>query len=143
MLGLANALVTAKGVTRRLVVTGPTLPAPLEITDQAALANVWGEEFMGAPAAEPDSSWSRYEVAFYVQPPRTEAVRMMYVAIYVRDPTSGAGFVYLPSRGEEHYRLNVRTILREGQDGKWHHASEAWNEAISKRLGSRPSTLRP
>ena len=75
-----------------------------------------------------------------MQPPRTEAVRKMYVVIYVRDPTSGAGLVYLPGRGEEHYRLNVRTILREGQDGKWHHASEAWNEAISKRLGSRPST---
>jgi hypothetical protein len=31
--------------------------------------------------------------------------------------TQTAGFVYLPGRGEERYRLNVSTILREGQEG--------------------------
>lgn len=101
MLVWIAAPAAAKGITRRLVVTGPAVPVGLEITDPAALANVWGGEFIGPPTSEPDAAWPRYVVAFDVQPPRTDAVRMMYVVMYVRDPKGPGGFVYLPGRGEE------------------------------------------
>jgi hypothetical protein len=126
--------VAAKGVTRCLVVTGPGLPAPINITDPAALGNVWGGEFLAAPTLEPDQAWPRYVVEFHVQPPRTDAVRKMYVIQYVRDPKSGAGFVYLPGRGDERYRLNVGTFERPAQDGKWHLAAATWSQAINARL---------
>jgi hypothetical protein len=106
---------------------------PLEITDPAALANVWGGEFIAEPTSEPDRAWPRYHVAFYVQRPHTDAVTMMYVVRYVRDPETGAGIVYVPSRGEEWYRLNVSTILR-GSEGEWHRATPSWSQAVNKRL---------
>jgi hypothetical protein len=137
-----NVAPLAKGTTRRLVVTGPTLPALLEITDPAALANVWGGEFLGAPAAEPDPAWPRFEVAFYVQTPRSDVMSKRYVVVYVRDPDSLAGFVYLPGRGEEWYRLNVSTILRDGQDGRSHRAADVWNQAITSRLADGRIQLR-
>src|SRR5262245_5460084 len=133
MFGLAATSAGAKGVTRRLVVSGSTLVDPIEITDPAALANVWGGEFIAAPTSEPDRMWPRYEVAFYVQPPRTDGVRMMYVVRYVRDSKAGAGFVYLPGRGEHWYRLNVSTILR-GSEGEWHRATPSWSKAVNGRL---------
>ena len=58
----------------------------------------------------------------------------MYVVSYVRDPQSGSGFVYLPGRGEEGWAMNVRTILRDGQDGRWHHADREWSDALARAL---------
>ena len=125
--------VSAKGQTRRLTVTGPTVQGPLEVTDPIALASVWGGEFIGASASEPNPDWPRYVVSFHVQPPRTDAVKVMYVVHYARDPQSGEGFVYLPGPGQEWYRLNASTILRSG-DGRWHRAAVPWSRAINARL---------
>ena len=35
-------------------------------------------------------------------------------------------------------KANVSTILREGQDGHWHHAEREWSEAVAKVL-TRPN----
>jgi hypothetical protein len=123
----------AKGRTVRLTISGPGLSGPIETMEPKALANVWVGSFIGGLAAEPDKTLPRYVVTFYVQPPR-ENVRAMYVVYYVRDPRSREGFVYLPGRGEDGYSLNVRTILRDGQDGRWHNASAEWSDAIVAAL---------
>jgi hypothetical protein len=136
VLALAEGM-AAKGPTTRLVISGPGLPQPIETTDPEALANVWAGSFIGEPASEPDKSLSRYAVTFYVRPPREAFSRAMYVVYYVRDPGSGRGFVYLPGRGEEGWAMNVRTILRDGQDGRWHQAAAGWNDAVASALSRR------
>ena len=132
MVALADGL-DAKGPTTRLVISGPGLSQPVETTDPKALANVWGGSFIAEPAPEPDSALPRYLVTFYVQAPR-ETPRAMYAVTYVRDPQSGRGFVYLPGRGEEGWAMNVRTILRDGQDGRWHRANREWSDALARAL---------
>ena len=123
----------AKGPTTRIVISGPPLPRPVETTDPKALANVWAGRFIAEPASEPDPALPRYLVTFYVQAPR-ETPRAMYIVSYVRDPQSGGGFVYLPGRGEEGWAMNVRTILRDGQDGRWHRATREWSDALARAL---------
>jgi hypothetical protein len=128
------AIPAAKGETVRLTITGPSLPHAVDVTSSAALAaNVWSDNFFGNPAVEPDKAFPRYTVSFYVEPPRS-SVRMMYVVYYVRNPKTGQGFIYLPGRGEEWYRLNVSTILRDGRDAKWHQAANDWSNAIAAAL---------
>ncbi len=133
VVALADGL-AAKGPTTRLVILGPGLSRPVETTDPKALANVWAGRFIAEPAPEPDHALPRYLVTFYVQAPR-ETPRAMYAVTYVRDPQSGSGFVYLPGRGEEGWAMNVRTILRDGQDGRWHHAAAGWSDAVASALG--------
>jgi hypothetical protein len=120
--------------TVKLTISGPGLSQSLEVTDPPvlALSNVFSGAFISTPATEPDAAWPRYAVAFDIQ--TLEQVRLAYVVSYSRNRWTGEGFVYLPGRGEDWYRLNVSTILRDGQDGKWHHASEAWSRAIDAHL---------
>jgi len=140
-LGLALAVVVsigaslvAKGETVRLSITGPGLTEPLVVTDAAALVHVWSDAFIGPMSGAPDTSLPRYQVSFHVLPARSREVRVMYVVHYVVDPRTSEGFVYLPGRGEESYQLNVSTMLREKDDGRWHRAPRAWSRAISARL---------
>lgn len=123
----------AKGPTVKLTITGQDFSRPIEVTEPEALVHVWSSDFIRLPAAEPDQSLPRYIVSFFVQFPASP-VRMVYVVYYSVDPQTGKGFVYLPGRGEEWYTLNASTILRPGQDGKWHHASDRWSMAISAGL---------
>jgi hypothetical protein len=141
VVALADGL-AAKGPTTRLVISGPGLSPPVETTNPKALANVWGGDFIAEPASEPDKALPRYLVTFYVQAPREATPIPKYVVSYVRDPRSGRGFIYLPGRGEQGHAMNVRTILREGQDGRWHHAATEWSDAVALAL-SRRSPPRP
>ncbi len=126
--------VAAKGETVRLSITGPDLTEPLVVTDAAALVHVWSNGFIGPVSGAPDTSLPRYQVSFHVLPARSTTVRVMYVVHFVVDPHTNEGFVYLPGRGEDGYRLNVSTMLRETDDGRWHRAPQAWSRAISARL---------
>jgi hypothetical protein len=128
------AVVAAKGQTRRLLVTGGTLQAPIEITSPDALANVWGGSFLGEPTLEPSATLPRYTVSFYVVPPRETADRLMYVVSYVRDLDGAGGVVCLPGLGEPTNALNVRTILRPDQDGHCHRGEPHWSRAINAAL---------
>ena len=134
MLSCGVAVVAAKGQTRRLVVAGRTLQAPVEITSPDALADVWGGSFLGEPTPEPSATVQRYTVSFYVVPPRETADRLMYVVTYVRDPDGTGGVVCLPGRGEPMYALNVTTILRPKQDGRCHRGEARWSLAINADL---------
>lgn len=129
--------IAAKGETIRLTITGPGLPAPLDVTEPAALANVWAGRFIGHLAVEPDTALPRYVVSFVVKPPREQQARTMYVVTFVVERDSRRGFVYLPGPGEDGYRMNAGTILRDGQDGHWHEASEDWSGALAQRISER------
>jgi hypothetical protein len=130
--GLLHAALPKETV--KLTISGPGLPQSIEVTDPfaLALASVFSGEFIGTPATEPDPSWPRYAVAFDVQ--TLDRVKMAYVVSYSRSRWTGEGFIYLPGRGENWYRLNISTIIRDGQDGRWHHAPAAWSHAINAHL---------
>lgn len=124
----------AKAATVKLIISGPDLPAPLEVTDEQILnlSNVWVGQFLDGSRGSPEKSpegLKPYELTFYVKL-RDEDVRMMYVAYYYPDPSAKLGYIYLPGIHEPWYYLNVRSILRAGQDGRWNYASPAWEALI-------------
>jgi hypothetical protein len=134
---LLVAPLAAKGPTVKLTVTGASLTHPVDITSGKALdANIWAGDFLGAPASEPEASLPRYTVSFFAAPPRQPVAVMavMYVVQLALDTRSGEGFVYLPGEGDSDYRTNIHTILRDGQDGKWHRATPQWSGAIAQAL---------
>ena len=126
---------SAKGPTTKLVITGPGLSAPVEISSPAAIApSVYGGEFIGQPAPPPPAILKRYTVTFHVLAPRETAPRPRYQVQFARDPLSAEAFVYLPAPTEPAGKANRHTIMREGQDGRWHHAAPAWSRAVAAAL---------
>ena len=86
--------------------------------------------FIGSPAPNPGAQLTRYTVTFDIQ--TLDGVKeAAYVVQYCVDDSTGEGFVYLPGRGEPSHRRNISTILRDGQDGYWHRASDEWSAAMS------------
>jgi hypothetical protein len=158
ILCLASSSLWAKGPTTRIVITAPSLPGPVEISDTELLRGfaVWsgpGVQVNGQPqshgfiidwpagvVARRPAGLARYEVSFYVRRAnRSLAVspeHLAYVVSYEPDPSGGGGYVYLPGRGDAHYGLNTRTIFR-GHEGHWFRASEAWNQAAMRVIGER------
>jgi hypothetical protein len=128
-----TAVLSAKGPTVKLTVSGGGLPSAIEVTTPAALAHVWSDHFIGSSAPQPRVELPRYQVAFHVLPNGQRVPKVMYVVTYVQDPDSGEAFVYLPGRGEEHSRLNASTILRSGA-GRWHRAVPKWADAVNESL---------
>lgn len=133
------ARVEAKGPTVKLTLTGPGLARAIEITEARLLdgSNVWGGAFIGdTMAAAPTVKTPRYTVAFDVQLPEWQraGVETMYTVSVARDASTGALWLYLPGRGEPGYALNVRTMLRDTQDGHWHRPPVDWANALAKYL---------
>ena len=127
-LGMAQAT-SAKAPTVKIIISGGGLTRPIEVTDQRILdiSNVWSGQFLGGSkgTAKEAPRGLRYEVSFYVEIADDE-VRKVYVLYYYPKP----GYIYLPGKGETWYSLNVGTIIRNGQDGKWNYASPAWEDLI-------------
>jgi hypothetical protein len=121
--------------TAKLTISALVLPRAIEVVDPPllALSNVFAGTFIGTPATEPDPSWTRYTIAFDVQTLRG-VKQAAYVIYYSTNRSTGEGFIYLPGRGDGPYRRNISTILRDGQDGRWHRTTEAWSAAINARL---------
>jgi hypothetical protein len=122
--------------TARLTISGPGLSQPLEVTDENTLAfsNVFAGTFIGEPAVNPpDAELPRYRIVFDIQ--TAEGVRAAaYTVLYCKDRWTGDAFVYVPGYGDDGYRRNIGTILREGQDGRWHRAATPWSQAINRHL---------
>jgi hypothetical protein len=133
-----QSLTFAAGIkeTARLTISGPGLWQPLEVTDENALAlsNVFAGTFIGEPAATPpDSELPRYDIVFDIQ--TAEGVKTAaYTVLYCKNRWTGDAFVYVPGYGDDGYRRNISTILREGQDGRWHRAARPWSQAINPHL---------
>ena len=150
---------SAKGATVRITIQGDGLAAPIEISDPIVRNfEVWSgpgtysngvegtEGFIidwarGVVANRPDGL-RRYEVAFYAE--RAQAVTRVYVVSYELDPSTGPGYVCLPGKGDEWYRLNVSAIYRgAGLNGHCFGATRAWEKFIRpilrKSIASTPS----
>lgn len=139
-----------KGATTKVVIEGPDLSKPIEITDRKILANfnVWTGpgtfstqagfnanapsfiiDWSQGPIAEVPQSIQKYQVSFYSEGP---SERPVYVVYYAVSRSSEPGFVYLPGKFEEWWRLNVGSLVR-GLEGKWFHAWDTW-ETIARPL---------
>lgn len=139
----------SKGATTRITIRDTVSGRSVDITDEAVLErfNVWtgpgtfvngvegSEGFIidwksGIVAQRPDGI-RRYEVRFFVNASSPVNEQPAYVVFYEHDVRSQQGFVYLPGKSDEPYRLNTRTISRgHGYEGNWFHANTAWKTAI-------------
>jgi hypothetical protein len=90
-------------------------PFPKELT---GLVIEWSQG-----ATECPKGVQGYEVSFYV---KLANERLGYVVLYEYDPATERGYIYLPGRGDEWYRLNIGTIFH-GVEGHWYHASTGWD----------------
>ena len=123
----------AKAATFKIIISGPDLPAPLEITDDQILnlSNVWSGQFLDNSHGHPEKPPERlpYELSFYVKL-NEDDLRLMYVVYYYPEPSMKQGQIYLPGHREPWYYLNTGTIIRAGQDGRWNYAAPAWEAMI-------------
>ena len=147
----ATALVFAKGITTKITITGGGLQSPVEISDPEVLNNfnVWSgpgtfandvegtEGFIvdwasGAVTDRPNGLRA-FELSFYVRYANRsfaeQTDQLAYVVSYAIDPATGQGYVYLPGKADELYRLNTKAIYR-GREGNWFRASAAWQMAF-------------
>jgi len=125
---------SAKGPTVKIMISGGGLTSAIEVTDPRILeiSNVWGGQFLDrsrGTAEEPPRGLRRYEVSFYVKFADND-VRKKYVVYYYPNLSAEQGYIYLPGKEETWYHLNVGTIWRQGQDGKWNYASPRWEDLI-------------
>jgi hypothetical protein len=135
----------AKENTVKIVISGAGLKAPIEITDPKTLMNfsVWTGpgtstanhqgliiDWSQGPVRETPNMVHKYQVSFYAGASPHE--RMVYVVYYAINSEASPGYVYLPGKSDEYYRLNVQSILR-GEEGKWFPAWNAW-ERVARPL---------
>jgi hypothetical protein len=147
----ATAVVFAKGATTKITITGAGLQSPVEISDPEILKNfnVWSgpgtfandvegtEGFIvdwasGAVTDRPNGL-PTFELRFYVRyanrPFSEQTDQLAYIVSYAVDPATGQGYVYLPGKSDEPYRLNTKAIYR-GSEGNWFRANAAWQTAF-------------
>ena len=149
-LSVVPSRLLAKGATTKMVIEGPGLSRPIEITDRRILANfnVWARpgtfssqpgfnanapsfiiDWSYGPITEVPNASQKYQVSFYT---KELSEHPIYVVYYAFARSSETGYVYLPGESEEWWRLNVTSILR-GVEGKWFHAWSTW-ENIARPL---------
>src|SRR5262249_19701032 len=141
----------AKGRTVKITIKGADLGTPIESSDDAVgWFGIWegpGVRINGAPqstgfiidwskgaVAERRNGLARYEVSFYAGCNmsewgcRTDKPSLAYVVYYEYDPAAEQGYVYLPGKADEWYRLNTFSIFRGGLEGNWFFASSDWQK---------------
>jgi hypothetical protein len=155
VLGLSTVL-SAKGETARITISGANLANPVEITDSNIVRQfqVWSGpgtrsciggrsncvegtegfivDWLAGAVAERPSGLQQYQVSFYVtdaQAGRTGSEHLAYVVSYGFDPASSEGYVYLPGTGDQWYALNSSSIYR-GREGHWFRATAAWQKVV-------------
>jgi len=133
------AQVFAKSDISKITIQGGDLKTPIVINDQKTLPhfNVWTGPGTSGPLTKETRfiiDWSqkiterpqgpqRYQVSFYAKFPDE---RLIYVVFYEYDPATEQGYIYLPGRTDEWYRVNVGTIFR-GVEGRWFRATSEWD----------------
>jgi hypothetical protein len=157
-------VISAKGATSKITITGATLANPIEITEANIVSKfqVWtgpgttvcrggrgncveGTEgfiidWLSGAVAERPSGLQHYEVSFYVTDNRfagqTGPEQLAYVVSYECDPGASQGYVYLPGDGDQWYSLNSTSIFR-GREGKWYRANAAWQSVVAPLIAGR------
>ena len=147
----ATILVFAKGTTTRVMIASAELQTPIEINDPEVLKNfnVWsgpgtfsndveGNEgfivdWASGVVTERPNGLHKFELSFYVRyanrPFGQQTDQLAYIVSYAVDPATGQGYVYLPGKADEPYRLNTKAIYR-GREGNWFRATAAWQRAF-------------
>jgi hypothetical protein len=148
---LAPTTILAKRDVTKVTIKGPGITLPIEITDPEIVKNfqVWmglgtsSNEEVGfivnwsqGIVAERPSGLHRYEVSVYAKCPQE---RLIYVVFYEYDPLMEQGYVYLPGKDDERYRLNVSTIYR-GVEGSWFRAWRAWENVARPLIAKAKQT---
>lgn len=149
----ATTLLSAKGITTKIRITGAKLRTPVEISDPKILKNfnVWAGpgtwmndvegtdgfiiDWVSGAITERPRGLDAYEVSFYVKyanlPATEQKDQLAYVVSYEADPSTGQSYVYLPGKADEWYRLNTKAIFR-GREGNWFRATAAWQSAVKQ-----------
>src|SRR3954451_18337267 len=118
--------VLAKGIITRVVLKGPGLASPVEITDARVKDfTPWAGpgvtingikqtegfiiDWKQGPLSRRPNDLQRFELSFYAklfgQPPFAKD-EVVHVVVYEYDSLIGKGYVYLPGKADEWYRLN-------------------------------------
>lgn len=124
-----------KGPTTKVVIEGPGLSKAIEITDRKILANfnVWAGpgtfstlpgfnanapsfiiDWSQGPVPEVSGAVEKYQVSFYS---KELSERPIYVVYYAVARSPEPGYVYLPGKSAEWWRLNATSIIH-GVEGK-------------------------
>jgi hypothetical protein len=127
----------AKGPVVKLVVSGPDLAQPVEVTDPEAIdVIVYGATFIDRDRGPQNRSSSSpvdpYQVQFYVDLPE-QGVKMMYVVYFVWDSSARRGLVYFPGPSDAWFRRNVGTVALPTA-GQWFYATEVWGRAVQRAI---------
>lgn len=156
----------AKGETAKITIQSWHLKAPIEIVDPVILSNfnvwtgpgTWSSEpafnasvprfiidWSSGAAPEVPDNLTCYKVSFYAKLPTERLVYVVYYAqdYHAHDRSFSRGYVYLPSREDQSYSVNVGTIIR-GVEGQWFHSSSTWDDIAvplikNARVGRNPS----
>ncbi len=136
---------SAKGDTVKITIKGAGLTTPIEITERKIRDfRVWAGPGVGVNGIEQTDGfvidWSQgtvakrpsglqhYEVSFYT---KLSKEGLVFVVSYEYDPSSKRGYVYLPGKGDEWYRLNTSTMFHgHGLEGNWFRATSAWENFV-------------
>lgn len=146
------AIASAKGITTKVVIKSPDLTTPIEIIDPNILKDlhVWSGpgvlgndvehsegfiiDWAAGVVAERPKGLRQSEVSFYVKyvnrPLEGQEDQLAYVVFYEPDPSGKEGYIYLPGKTDEWYRLNTRAIFR-GVEGNWFRATSAWQRVVT------------
>ena len=155
----------AKGITTKITITGEGLQSPVEISDPEVLKhfNVWSGrgtfandvegtegfiiDWVSGAITDRPNGLRTFALSFYVRyanrPFSEQTDQLAYVVSYAVDPETGQGYVYLPGKSDERYRLNTKSIYRECE-GNWFRANAAWQTAFKNVIpNSKLATLMP
>jgi hypothetical protein len=132
----------AKGSPDLIVIEGIGASKPIEITDRATLKSFdpWNGQFIDwtrGAISRPSNPDRCFDVSFFMKWPARHSkydrgqLKLIYSLKYCTGEAGSSGVIYLPDHGDL-FSINSSTILREGDDGKWHRAAPAWEERINK-----------
>ena len=140
-------LAYSKGAPDKITITGGGLSQQIDVIDPDTLKayNPWGGQFIdwsrGVTNVSPQGPQT-YEVQFLKKSDRGD-IKVIYAVLYAPGNSGEPGYVYLPGRGEKWYRQNTGTILRDGDDGRWHYATPAFGELVRRRVTDSGSHSSP
>jgi hypothetical protein len=126
----------------KMSLSGDGLAQPIEVTDATILRNFnpIGDGFVDLSrpplSGAPEGSAVAYEVLFYLEADVEDAagrrflMQRRYALRYYRDPETGQGYIYRPTKDEIRKRPDAKLIVIRNLDGLWHHASPDWDRLI-------------
>jgi hypothetical protein len=140
----------SKAPVDEIVITGGRLSRAVEVHDRQMLEGLdpWRGGFIDwkrGPVAPPSDRGPSYEILFYMKWKGRHSsldrgdLKLIYNVLYRPRSDDGPGYVYLPGKDDK-YSVNMGTIIRENDDGKWHQSSASFDSLIKRVL---PDQLSP